>query len=749
MADIFGQYESDTNNFRFTSDERALIIRIKNHACDAIELDEVQQAFGECKLENESQGNNKKNDAIESWINAIKTDPPQTLTHLILKKLLETADQNSLREKGGYRYSDSIKQFAVYFRIIAGPTAYETVQRNLNCALPSLNTINRYIHKSSRCLCEGVLRSSELLKYLQDRNLPMVVSLSEDATQIDGRVQFDPHNNQLIGFVLPIDETTGMPTPFVYRARSVEEIVLHFSTATTSKFVNTIMAQPMANVPAFCLMIFGSDNRFNAMDVANRWLYITNELQKLNIIVINISSDSDPKYNCAMRKNSFLGNKSNEYTNVNWFSCGNNIERPFYSQDSTHIGTKLRSLFLKTIENLLKLPMGDYYIQVHHLEKLIKIVSKDVHRLTATTINPKDKMNFESVLKICDNRIIDLLKKHVKGSDGTIMYLQIMKHFIDSFMDSTLEPLERVDKIWYALFVVRIWRQNILETESLSLKLNFMSANCYACLEQNAHSMILILLYLKRTNSPNLFMPWIYGSQPCENYFRLIRSLSSTFSMVANCSVKEMLERMNKIQLLSDISNDSTTEFVFLKRMRQTYAPKTVEIQLPTFDEILATIEKSKSNAIKDCITIGLLTKEEEKHVELPCQIKPYDTQKVKHIKQTTSVSNTAYIVNYAHMISQLKHVSLKNYSQKFLDQKVPETSSYVEIFGARKRIVIKKSSLVWLLRSDSIKLSSDRLRRVMVQTDKCTKKKSGIVKKIKTLKTNSKFKIKQKKKQK
>lgn len=44
------------------------------------------------------------------------------------------------------------------------------------------------------------------------------------------------------------------------------------------------------------------------------------------------------------------------------------------------------------------------------------------------------------------------------------------------------------------------------------------------------------------------------------------------------------------------------------------------------------------------------------------------------------------------------------------------ETSSYVEVFRdnfKQKRIIVKKTSLCWLLRGDCVRLSSDRLERV------------------------------------
>lgn len=60
------------------------------------------------------------------------------------------------------------------------------------------------------------------------------------------------------------------------------------------------------------------------------------------------------------------------------------------------------------------------------------------------------------------------------------------------------------------------------------------------------------------------------------------------------------------------------------------------------------------------------------------------------------------------------KYVQFKNFADEFNDVDIDEKSGFVEVFSSPdKRIVVKKTSLCWLLRSDSAKLSSDRLERV------------------------------------
>lgn len=558
-AKFFGVFAHNPRDFRFQHDELILIRRIVAHIVDIFKCEEITDALANFTLNDgsDSLASNwfftqsiseltelESSSSVELQANEKEssTHMPQTRTHYFLNRLLATADRNACRQENGYRYDDDIMNFAIYFRMLAGPLAYNTIQNNLKCAIPSLSTTNRHIQNSNISITEGLLRCEELLQYLRIRKLPLCVALSEDATRIEGKVQYDVRSNQLIGFILPIDPDNGLPIPFTFKARSANEIVEHFSCQNpTANYVNTVMAKPVGNAPAFCLLIFGSDSKFTAREVANRWEYIISELQKLNILVLSVSSDSDPRYNSAMRQKSFLGSKSNIFPGTEWFSCGSNLNPPFYIQDTTHIGTKMRNFFLKTLGSQRKLPFGNkYIIKIDHLQQLKNSFSKDKHQLTETALNPHDRQNFESVLKICSPKVIELMRNHIDGSEATVMYLTIMRNFIDSFLDTKLSPLERVQKVWYSIFIVRIWREYVLRTKSLNLKKNFLTSYCYVCLELNAHSLVLLLLHLKKINKPEFFKPELLDSQQCEKFYSQLRSLTTTFATKANCPVKEM-----------------------------------------------------------------------------------------------------------------------------------------------------------------------------------------------------------------
>lgn len=168
---------------------------------------------------------------IQNLLNPIVAPAQDSVTSYdVLNLLVKTAKENQKTKQNGYRYDDVIKKFSSYIFMLSGRLCYETLSKNIG--LPSPSSISRYLKTNGPVVVEGVLRCEELKKYLVDNNLPLFVWLSEDATRINGRIQYDSNTNQLIGFVLPFD-SNGMPISSVYMARSASEIEKHFLNDST------------------------------------------------------------------------------------------------------------------------------------------------------------------------------------------------------------------------------------------------------------------------------------------------------------------------------------------------------------------------------------------------------------------------------------------------------------------------------------------------------------------------------------
>lgn len=724
--------DKNKNQFKFAKEDREFIKRIATF---------VQR-----------NGEKIANDILCSQL-TISTEKDETITfakknthtHQLLYKLIEIADQNEGRIKNGYRFDPEIASAAAALRVLTGPSVYNMIQSRMNLALPSLSSTNRRITDGKYKMIEGHLEANRLSQYLDQHKLPRIVSLSEDATRIVARIQYDPYVNEVVGFVLPLDNKTGLPIAHTFPADTAEQIWNHFNASNEpSHHANVIMAQPLSKIAPFCLLLFGTNGKYTAEDIANRWKNIQLELNKANIEVLTISTDSDQKQNSAMRKCSQLGVRSSIFdgydTDVDWFGMNADLTRnPFYVQDTVHVGTKLRNFLLRTWKNLNKIPFGKYYIRVQHLKFLVDHLSKDQHQLTDTVLNPIDKQNFQSVLRLCDENVINLLKLHVPNSIATIKFLEITHNIIESYMNPGLSPLERIYKIWYAVFVLRIWRHSIKLNQSLSLEESFLTLNCYSCIEINAHSLVLIGLNLKERKMDQLFLPHLFESQPCESFFRKIRSMTGAYSTVTNCSIKEMLGRINRIRFLDESALNSEIGFPRIKKT-QTYMNRN-EHTLPMLKDVYNTIERARSEALDFALEIGLFNKNNVRHIPMACPIRPLRF-KVKPTEQTNEAIEEDEMFLRSRSELEFESLLLPNYSDKFIEKDVPESSQYAKVFLSNgTRSIVKKGALCWLLRPNPNKLSSDRLHRVQAKTsvNQKTKLKTKIAKKFKTTKIISK----------
>lgn len=242
-------------------------------------------------------------------------------------------------------------------------------------------------------------------------------------------------------------------------------------------------------------------------------------------------------------------------------------------QDAIHICTKLKTRFTKPS---VILPMGKKNVSVLHVHSLIDNFSKDQHQLSPSYLDSKflkmlylssslnrlincffldvDKMNFKAIDKLCAFSVIELMQQ-IPESEATRQFLIICRFIVEAFLNKSVGVNERIYDIWYTIFFLRLWRQWLAEN-GYSINQNFITSNAYTCIELNGYGILLLLEKCRKYNTPNLFLPWLYSSQPCESNFRQTRSMTSTYSTVVNFSMNEMIKRLNRIQALNDFNTD-------------------------------------------------------------------------------------------------------------------------------------------------------------------------------------------------
>lgn len=159
-------------------------------------------------------------------------------------------------------------------------------------------------------------------------------------------------------------------------------------------------------------------------------------------------------------------------------------------------------------------------------------------------------------------------------------------------------------------FFLRIWLQWLLEN-GYTLQ-NFITSNAYTCIEINAHTIVAAVNLFRQKGLPELFVPWLYSSQPCEQFFRAARSLTSIDSTVLNFSMLEFIYRVQKIQFQAHVTHVMGKDYAFPRYERRLQRGKEIKDilstnNLPTENEMFVNISRSREDAIKLATFLGMV----------------------------------------------------------------------------------------------------------------------------------------------
>ena len=96
--------------------------------------------------------------------------------------------------------------------------------------------------------------------------------------------------------------TSGLPQIDAFQAISFKAIEYMFQTVSITKYAYMYVVKPLKeSTPSFCLACLGTDNKFTAQVILQRWAYIYNELKKRDVKIISFAADGDSHLMCAMR----------------------------------------------------------------------------------------------------------------------------------------------------------------------------------------------------------------------------------------------------------------------------------------------------------------------------------------------------------------------------------------------------------------------------------------------------------------
>lgn len=437
----------------------------------------------------------------------------------------------------------------------------------------------------------------------------------------------------------------------------------------------------------------------------------------MKIEIDGFSSDGDSRLLAAMRSQVDLNDE---------YMLGNTALHASYIQDTIHLVLKIRNRLLKPS---ILIPMGNKQVSVSHLKILISNTSKDVHGLVLQDVCPDDKQNYRSLQKIIQPRVLDALISNVPECQGTVLYLKLCSYIDSAMNDMNMKPTERIKRIWFSVFFFRIWRKWILtgtktSTAKYSLKENWITLNAYACAEVNAHNIVHIMRKFRDDGDDNLFLPFMFNSQTCEQAFRQFRSMTTMNWTKINFSVLELTHMISRLELQNEIVHfklaNTGIEFPRIAKTTEKF-----EIYaFPLDHEIKNVIKTAKNDALLEAHKFGInihsnqITRCELRNVS--CE---YDEIDLDDTQSDTDdfeagdvfVDPFAFDNDEEEMLSGIlrQNLCLKDYTE--YDPDIDENSRFTKVTdknGDSK--IVRKSSVVWLLsNSNKENLSRDRLQRV------------------------------------
>lgn len=279
-------------------------------------------------------------------------------------------------------------------------------------------------------------------------------------------------------------------------------------------------------------------------------------------------------------------------------------------------------------------------------------------------------------------------------------------------------------------FIVRGWR-NHCKSEYNNLT-QCITTNAYHCLELNAHALILFICMCRDKNIPEQCIIEFLSSQPCEELFRELRSMSTTNQTVVNFSIKELTEKLKRIYMKRCImyKHRHQINFPFVNSRQQNQS-----CLLPSNEDIVSSIEKSKITAQKTLLDLGI----EPSLINIcdsvlnHCNVQEMEffdinldecIDEQRDITQSTLLNDQEEITcnnhDSAELVCECNTTTVYEAAELFgecgelkLKSSVSGNKHTFKISDSSGQIKnVKKSTLLWMITEGRHRLSTDRMRR-------------------------------------
>lgn len=103
--------------------------------------------------------------------------------------------------------------------------------------------------------------------------------------------------------------------------------------------------------------------------------------------------------------------------------------------------------------------LGNDIVSTLVLAHMISSMSKMVHGLVYSDVEPRDRQNFLSCQKICKPEVIQLLQttvNDVPGAKGMVIYLTLIRSVMIAYDERNIQILDRLYHGWLSVFIRRL-----------------------------------------------------------------------------------------------------------------------------------------------------------------------------------------------------------------------------------------------------------------------------------------------------
>ncbi|CAF2740457.1 unnamed protein product [Rotaria sp. Silwood2] len=568
-------------------------------------------------------------------IDIYQSNQSKAFINIFVSNLLK----NMTRSSNNYQFDPIVNKFASVFNILAGNNAYEFIRLNLPGSLPSTTTLKSYNQNMNLQLSECEFRFDSLKDHLVfvDSNH---VFVSEDSTSVISSVSYDSKTDCFIGFSPQL--VNGLPSVDQFQTNSYTELQQWFEDFDKSTLINAHLIEPLIRNTSslvhsrpFILSAYGTNNKYTAIDVLRKWMYLYHECKKRNISVVGFSTDCDSRYLKAMQLSLgfftrapnidlLTGNSSLLEINIasHWNFFFIRPTQPYLCmQDGIHLVTKIRNRLLSETATM---SINNEKIDVNHLFYIIQNYPKIDHNLVKSDIFPHDRQNYSSCVKITSDDVLNLLK-HINAS-ATYVYLYLLKLVILTYVKADTDILARLYYGWIVTFSYRMWWSSLQIKRNFSQKEKdncFITRAAWLSSELNVHCLTAIIILVAEGRLPSYAInTHLFSSQPCEATFRSARAMTGILSSITNFFVFEFLQKIGKISILNEIksteeANDDAHSLKFPVHHKSRHRGITISTNTPitstiTTNDIEQIIIKAyrKAESIMDSLQLTRTLKE-------------------------------------------------------------------------------------------------------------------------------------------